>query len=145
MPKTKRVANLEKEIADVRYQLIIKGSQLRFLKDNPERIVPLTNEVKKLREQLNELNTEIIRYKIPYLVKYEISTKNIDTNNIDNDSFTETLFLDEDFDIDLSKKNDDDVSEWDKKDISNLLHEVLMLLKHKYDEVTLLSIKRLKK
>lgn len=56
MPKTERVTQLEKEIADVRYQLIIKGSQLRFLKDNEERIVPLTNEVRKLREQLHQLN-----------------------------------------------------------------------------------------
>lgn len=143
MPKTERVAQLEKEIADVRYHLIIKGSQLRFLKNNPQRIAPLTDEVRKLREQLNELNTEIIKYKIPYLVSYEISTKNIYTGNIDHDNFTETLLLDEDFDIDLPKENDD--WEWDKKGISKFLLEVLTLLKHKYDEVTLLSIRRLKK
>ncbi|HEU5054130.1 MAG TPA: hypothetical protein VFT78_13515 [Hanamia sp.] len=116
MNKSQRVQELENEISEVRYQLILKGSQLRFLKGDTERITRLTNEVQELRKQLYNLNEEIIKYKFAYFVTYEVSTRNIYTNQVEHDTFSETLLLDQDFDVDLPKENDD--WNWDKKGIS---------------------------
>ena len=136
---------LEKEIAKIRYQLMLKGTELDFNKQNVqasnvEKIEKLSKEVSELRGKLLNLNEEIRKLKHTYYISYEVRFKNIWTNQIDKEIYNETVLLNKDLQINLPTANN-----WklDNKNVSELIFDLLESLKHKYDEVTLLRIKRI--
>ena len=59
----------------------------------------------------------------------------------EKETYNELFLLNKDLQIDLPDNND-----WklDDTEISSFLLDLLSLLKHKYDEVTLLRVKRMK-
>lgn len=145
MEAKRNLSELEKEIAEVRYQLMLKGTELDFLKqniikDNFEKIDGLSSEVTKFRQKLSQLNEEIRKLKFTYHVAYEVSFKNIWTQQMEKEIYNETLLLNRDLPINLPYNNN---WELDNKDISEFLLDLLALLKHKYDEVILLRVKRI--
>lgn len=146
MENQEKLESLEKEIAEVRYNLMLKGTQLDFAKQNISKenindIDNLQTEVNQLRHKLQELNAELAKLKFRYYVSYEVRFHNIWTNQIDKETYNEVLWLNQDLDIDLPSGNDWMLS---NSDITSLLTDLLMYLKHKYDEVTLLRVKRIK-
>jgi hypothetical protein len=134
------VKNIESKLSNIRYNLILKTLELDSLKENSERFISLQVEVYELRNEFYELNTKILTIKFPYEIRYEVSFKNIRTNQIEKETYCETIFLNEDIEIMLPNEN----GNWDlhKKEIKDFLHEVNLLLKNKYDEITLLSIRK---
>jgi Mg2+ and Co2+ transporter CorA len=146
MATTDNIEKIEQEISKVRYNLMLKGTALDFAKqnvskDNMEKIEPLTKEVLELRNSLSKLNEEIRKLKFPYYVSYEVHFINIWTDQKEKETYNEVFLLNKDLQIDLQSKND-----WklDDTGISTFLLDLLSLLKHKYDEVTLLRVKRMK-
>lgn len=143
--ENKILEELEEEIAKVRYQLMLKGTELYFVKQNIstsnlEKNDALTREVNGFRMKLIELNEKIRKLKFAYYVVYEVQFKNIWTQQIEKEIYNETFLLNKDLQIDLPTEND-----WklDNPDVSELLLDLLALLKHKYDEVTLIKVKRI--
>jgi hypothetical protein len=143
--ENKILEELEEKIAKVRYQLMLKGTELDFIKQNIntsnlEKNDTLTKEVQEFRLKLIELNEKIRKLKFAYYVAYEVRFKNIWTQQIEKEIYNETFLLNKDLQIDLPTEND-----WklDNQDVSELLLDLLTLLKHKYDEVTLLKVKRI--
>lgn len=137
---------LEQEISNIRYNLMLKGTALDFVKQNVskdsiERIDALTKEVLELRKSLSILNEEIRKLKFPYYVSYEVHFMNIWTQQKEKETYNEVLLLNKDLHIDLPSDND---WNFDYPEISTFLLDLLSLLKHKYDEVTLLRVKRMK-
>jgi Mg2+ and Co2+ transporter CorA len=140
------IEKIEQEISNIRYKLMLKGTALDFAKqnvskDNIEKIDALTKEVLKLRNSFSKLNEEIRKLKFPYYVSYEVHFINIWTQQKEKETYNEVFLLNKDLQIDLPSKND-----WklDDTEISRFLLDLLSLLKHKYDEVTLLRVKRMK-
>lgn len=146
MNNQQKLEFLENQILEVRYNLMIKGTQLDFAKQNISKenindIDTLQTEVNKLRKDLKTVNDELVKLKFRYYVSYEVRFYNIWTDQIDKESYNEVLWLNQDLDIDLPSGND-----WMLLNSENtsLLTDLIMYLKHKYDEVTLLRVKRLK-
>ncbi len=136
---------LELEIAKIRYQLILKGTELDFKRQNAqtsniEIIEELSKEVTELRNELLKLNKEIRKFKFAYYISYEVRFKNIWTNQIDKEIYNETVLLNKDLQINLPTKDDWNLSD---KNVAELIFDLLESLKHKYDEVTLVRIKRI--
>jgi len=75
-----------------------------------------------------------------YFVAYEVSYLNNWNNQISKEIFHETLLLEKDLNVDLPKDKD-----WMLRDeqVNELLLDILGLLKNKYDEVTLLKVRRM--
>jgi len=144
MKTAENIEKLEQEINNIRYNLMLKGTTLdnakqNISKDNIEKIDALTKEVLELRKSLSKLNEEIRKFKYPYYVSYEVHFINIWTQQKEKETYNEVFLLNKDLQIDLPNKND-----WklDDTEISAFLLDLLSLLKHKYDEVTLLRVKR---
>lgn len=146
MATADKIEKLEQEIGNIRYNLMLKGTALDFAKqnvskDNIEKIDALTKEVLELRQSLSKLNEEIRKLKFPYYVSYEVHFINVWTQQKEKETYNEVFLLNKDLQIDLPSNND-----WklDNNEISTFLLDLLSLLKHKYDEVTLLRVKRVK-
>ena len=146
MTTADNIEKLEQEISNVRYRLMLKGTELdfkkqNFSKDNIEKIDTLTKEVSELRKSLFELNEEIKKLKFPYYVSYEVHYMNMWNQQNEKETYNELFQLNIDLQIDLPDNND-----WklDDTEISTFLLDLLSLLNHKYDEVTLLRVKRMK-
>ena len=140
------IRELETEIYQIRSNLMIKGMELDIAKQNftqekVAKIETLTAEVQELRKQLSELNAQLQKLKFAYYVSYEVKLLNPWTNQMDREIYHETILLDKNLNIDLPQGG-----EWNlyDSDINKLLLDTLLYLKHKYDEVTLLRIKRIK-
>ncbi|OFY48093.1 MAG: hypothetical protein A2W85_02685 [Bacteroidetes bacterium GWF2_41_31] len=140
------IRELETEIYQIRSNLMIKGMELDIAKQNftqekVAKIETLTTEVQELRKQLSELNAQLQKLKFAYYVSYEVKLLNPWTNQMDREIYHETILLDKNLNIDLPQGG-----EWNlyDSDINKLLLDTLLYLKHKYDEVTLLRIKRIK-
>jgi len=140
-----KIAALEAEIADIRYQLMLKGTQLdierqNFSQHNIAKVDELRATVNELRQQLNQRFTEISKLKFPYYVVYEVRMYNIWNHQVEREIYKETLLLNEDLQIDLPSGNS-----WNLDDeaVLSFLSDLLSLLKHKFDEVTLLRVKRI--
>lgn len=146
MTTADNIEKLEQEISNIRFNLMLKGTALDFTKQNVskediEKIDALTKEVLELRKSLSKLNEEIRKLKFPYYVSYEVHFINIWTQQKEKETYNEVFLLNKDLQIDLPSNND-----WKLEDteISTFLLDLLSLLKHKYDEVTLLRVKRVK-
>lgn len=146
MTTEENIDKLEKEISDIRYKLMLKGSELdsakqKVSKEDIEKIDALTKEVLDLRKSLLELNEEIRKLKFQYYVSYEVHFINMWSQQKEKETYNEFFYLNKDLQIDLPKNND-----WrlENEDISKFLLDLLSLLNHKYDEVTLLKVKRIK-
>jgi len=146
MTTAENIEKLEQEISNIRYNLMLKGTALDFAKqnvskDNIEKIDALTKEVLELRKSLSKLNEEIRKLKFLYYVSYEVHFINIWTQQKEKETYNEVFLLNKDLQIDLPSDND-----WklDDNEISTFLLDLLSLLQHKYDEVTLLKVKRVK-
>ena len=146
MTTAENIEKLEQEISNIRYNLMLKGTALDFAKqnvskDNIEKIDALTKEVLELRKSLSKLNEEIRKLKFLYYVSYEVHFINIWPQQKEKETYNEVFLLNKDLQIDLPSDND-----WklDDNEISTFLLDLLSLLQHKYDEVTLLKVKRVK-
>lgn len=146
MATTEHIEKLEQEISKIRYNLMLKGTELDFAKqnvskDNIDKIDTLTKEVLDLRNSLSKLNEEIRKLKFPYYVSYEAHFINMWTEQKEKETYNECFLLNKDLQIDLPINND---WKFDNTEISTFLLDLLSMLKHKYDEVTLLRVKRMK-
>lgn len=146
METMNNIEKIEQEISNIRYKLMLKGTALDFAKQNIskgniEKIDALSKEVLDLRNSLSKLNEEIRKLKFPYYVSYEVHSINIWTQQKEKETYNEVFLLNKDLQIDLPSNND---CKLDDTEISIFLLDLLSLLKHKYDEVTLLRVKRLK-
>lgn len=144
MINKEKIETLEKEIAKTRFDLMLKGSELYTRKQNIsnaniEEIYSLTNEVSELRQRLFDLNKKMGRLKYSYYVVYEVRFINIWTQQVEKETYSETLLLNADLQIELIENNNWQLN---KKEIYEFLLELSTLLKRKYEEVTLLYVKR---
>ncbi|WP_281233821.1 hypothetical protein [Flavobacterium gelatinilyticum] len=140
----KEVKELEKQISEIRYSLILKGTKLNFLKENLtsqniDEIEGLNIEVNELRKQLSSLQNEIIKLKHRYYVSYEVTFTNTYSNTSQKEIYHEFFYLDKEVDVDFPAVT--------KSLLDNKLEEFLLelfdLLKNKYDEVSLLVVKKI--
>jgi len=145
MDTKEELIELENQVANVRYELMLKGSQLYSMRqnvnaDNLENLEKLDEEVGNLRMQLLNLSSEIRKLKFTYYVTYQVSFKNMISNQDEREIYHETLWLNHDLNVDLHAEND-----WmlDKPKVNELLLDLLSYLNHKYDEVTILRVKRM--
>lgn len=135
---------LEKEISEIRYSLILKGTKLNFLKENlileniPE-IEVLNIEVNRLRKQLLSLQSEIAKLKYRYFVSYEVTFTNTYSNALQKEIYHEYFYLDKNVEVDFPAVTK---SLLDEK-LEEFLLELIELLKNKYDEVSLLVVKKI--
>lgn len=146
MATTEHIEKLEQEISKIRYNLMLKGTELDFAKqiiskDNIDKIDTLTKEVLDLRNSLSKLNEEIRKLKFQYYVSYEVHFVNIWTQQKEKETYNEVFLLNKDLQIDLPINND---WKFDNTEISTFLLDLLSMVKHKYDEVSLLKVKRIK-
>ncbi len=146
MKNIDKIKKIETQIYQIRSDLMIKGMELdiakqNFNQDKIAKIETLTIDVQNLREQLSELYAQLQKLKFAYYVSYEVRFYNPLSNQIDREIYHETILLDKDLNIDLPQDG-----EWElyDTDINKLLLSTLLYLKHNYDEVTLLRIKRIK-
>jgi len=111
-----------------------------FSQHNIAKVDELRATVNELRQQLNQRFTEISKLKFPYYVVYEVRMYNIWNHQVEREIYKETLLLNEDLQIDLPSGNS-----WNLDDeaVLSFLSDLLSLLKHKFDEVTLLRVKRI--
>lgn len=139
-----KVKELEKQISEIRYSLILKGTKLNFLKvnlntQNIAEIEALNIEVNELRNQLLTLQSEIIKLKHKYFVSYEVTFRNNYSNTLQKEIYNEFFYLDIDVDLDFPAVTK---SLLDKK-LEKFILELFDLLKNKYDEVSLLVVKKI--
>ncbi len=145
METAEKIAALEAEIAGIRYQLMLKGTQLdierqNFSQHNITKIDELRATVNELRQQLNQKVTEISKLKFRYYVEYEVRTHNIWNHQVEREIYKEALLLNEDIQIDLPSGDNWNL---DDEKVLSFLSDLLSLLKHKFDEVALLRVKRI--
>jgi hypothetical protein len=145
MDNKTKIQELENAIRKIRSDLMFKGMALGIEKqnvnyENIDKINALANDISCLRKNLAELNTEIYKLKFAYRVVYEVKFTNIWPERTEKQIFDEIVLLDKDLDIDMPD------GEWKpiNSEVNSLLLELLLYLKYKYDEVTLLRVKRIK-
>lgn len=145
MDKKRKIQEIEDKIMNVRSDLMLKSTELYlakqdFKQNDFEKIDTLVSNVRTLRIELNQLTVEIKKLKCTYFVAYEVQYLDNWTNQIQKEIFHETILLDKDLSIDLPKQND-----WMLRDnqVNELLLDILGQLRNRYDEVTLLRVRRL--
>lgn len=139
-----RIHELEKEISEIRYDLILKGATLNPLKqnlksENISKIEDLDNEINVLRNRLSLLQTEISKLKHKYFVSYEVTFVNIWSNQPHKEIYNEVFYLNENIDVDFPTVTKNLL----EKRLEELLLQLFALLKNKYDEVSLLIVKKI--
>ena len=146
MENIKTTATLEEEIIITKVQLMLKGMELDLLRQNrtkenrDEIYKALSVEKNQLTQKWYQLTEEIKARKFSYQVMYEVFLKENSTNSKTKETYTEILWLDKDMQIDFPFQNG-----WQFHDekISNLLNDILFQLSYRYNEVSLLQVKRL--
>lgn len=139
-----KVQEIEEEISEIRYNLILKGANLDFLKQNLKseiiaEIDKLNNEIDILRGRLALLQLEISKLKYKYFVSYEVTYTNIWTNESQKEIYNEIFYLNKNVNVDfpVTTKNLLDTN------LEEFILELITLLKNKYDEVSLLIVKKI--
>lgn len=144
MSKYLEIKELETNLKDIRYQLLLKGMELDSLKSNRKgmnhkSIGLLESEILEFQMKLEEVSKTLKNLKFCYYVTYEVEFYNIWSKREEREVYREYYWLNEDLNINLPQNGD-----WYLEDNQNssLIMDVLSILKFKYDKVSLKSLQR---